>query len=256
MEMKLKKRISIFLLLYLFIINNVFASNDEDLSFYSEIEEDIRTNPDLIERNEELSKEGWTLISSEIVLASRLVNQNNNEDHKIENTRATVLGYYIVINTYTQPIKQNSYTNNILLSGIINYANPISTLISIGLPKYRWVPRAVGFLSSAIASASANSLSTFQTADTLILKEVMVNTDMTNGYCSYAEAQRYCMAAGSLHSGYTENGTPFTNTTSKNLDVKSSMYDLDSTLITIGCARAAIYADTPFIDPYVLPLEF
>lgn len=232
-------------------MNNVFAANvDSEI----QMQENTLKSEELNERRQELEEDGWVLTNTEYISLDDL--EMLDDPYGVSLYAATVQGSYAVVDTYKQPIVSKSYTNSSLLNAVSNFSAPIATVISAGLPAYKWVPSAVGFVSRAVANLSASSLSTFASANTLYIESIMVKTDKTSGYCPYAEAQRYMMAATSTHTGYNADGSPFSRPTSKSLDVKSVYYDDLSFLTTMAVSRAQAQADSPFVDPYVLPASF
>lgn len=245
---KLKVLLSVSLSISLFLLSMpVYAANVERVS-KSEMELFSESSSELENLRSEREKDGWVLINTEY--------ETVKENIISPFAASKVEGYYIVVDTYTQPIKKKEYTNSALLDAVINYSKPIASVIGAGLPQYKWIPAAVGFVSREIAKASASCLSVFMAPETLYVRSVMVKTNQNNQYCPWAEADRLVAVMSATFAGYDANGNPFSNYTEKILDVKSPFYDNDSNLIEIACARARSNADSPYSEHYIVPAEY
>ena len=152
-----------------------------------------------------------------------------------------IIGYQVVQPYYTQPIQSKSSYNSDLLDGIASVTTPVVTLISAAVPKAKWVPKTVGFLTLQIIELSARKKSTFSSPSTLRFYDVQVKVEGWPNYFTRASSERYEASVASTFAGYKEDGTPFTTAATGDGAVQSTHYK-DYTYLQ-GKAREYVLKD-------------
>lgn len=177
----------------------------------------------MLDRHNALIAAGWELESVRVVsvddISDSVLMQNMGTQSGV-----VIEGTRVVESSYKQPRVSKSKYNSALLNGISKYTDVVTTAIGAMLPRFKWVPKAVVFLTKSIADASASKKTTFEVIGTLRFYDVEVKIEGWDSYFLCASSQKYQATTSMSVNGWLEDKTPFSGSGSGAVSCQSSHY--------------------------------